>query len=261
MDLADAGNRQLIFVAVFTTFLTQCVDFQAIPQSRKLSQVLVPQCTKNISGMPNVAIWLFTLYVFWRVYQLLIDIPRLIRVRDFYFYLLDIPDSDMQTISWQDVVGRIMALRDANPITAEKISPANRKYLGSQSKQRLDAHDIANRLMRKENYLIALFNKEILDLTLPLPFLQGRQLFSRTLLWNLDWCIMDLIFNELGQVRQLVLKDSHRRQLSDGLRDRFLFAGFMNVIFAPVIVVYLMIVYFLRYFNVMSLFHYIANLR
>lgn len=210
----------------------------------------MPQCTKKISGMPNVAIWLFTLHVFWRVFQLVADIPRLLRVRDFYLHLLDVPESDMQTISWQDVVARIMALRDANPVTAERISPATRKYLGSQSKQRLDAHDIANRLMRRENYLIALFNKEILDLTLPVPFLQGRQFFSRTLLWNLDWCIMDLIFNDLGQVRQLILKDSHRRQLSDGLRDRFLFAGFMNVIFAPVIVIYLMLVYFLRYFNV-----------
>ena len=237
-------------MAVFVTFLTQCGDFKEIPKSRKLSEVLVPQCTKNISGMPNVAIWLFSLHVFWRVYELLIDIPRLIRVRDFYLYLLDVPDTDMQTISWQDIVGRIMALRDANPVTVEKISPSNRKYLGSQSKQRLDAHDIANRLMRKENYLIALFNKEILDLTLPLPFLQGRQVFSRTMLWNLDWCIMDLVFNETGQVRQLILKDSHRRQLSDGLRGRFLFAGFMNAILAPILVIYLMVVYFLRYFNV-----------
>jgi autophagy-related protein 9 len=241
---------QTIFVAIFVTFLTQCVNFKEIPQSRKLSEVLVSQCTANISGMPNVAIWLFTLHVFWRVYELLIDIPRLMRVRDFYLYLLEVPDTDMQTISWQDIVGRIMALRDANPVTVEKISPSNRKYLGSQSKQRLDAHDIANRLMRKENYLIALFNKEILDLTLPLPFLQGRQLFSRTLLWNLDWCIMDLVFNETGQVRQLILKDSHRRQLSDGLRGRFLFAGFMNALFAPGIVIYLMILYFFRYFNV-----------
>jgi len=200
--------------------------------------------------MPNVAIWLFTLHIFWRVYQLLIDIPRLMRVRDFFVHLLEVPDGDMQTISWQDVVARIMALRDANPVTAEKISPQARKYLGSQSKQRLDAHDIANRLMRKENYLIAMFNKDILDLTLPFPFLQDRQLFSRTLLWNLDWCIMGLIFNDSGQVRQLILKDSHRRQLSEALRGRFLFAGFMNVIFAPVIVIYLMIVYFLRYFNV-----------
>jgi autophagy-related protein 9 len=239
-----------LFVAIFTTFLTQCVQFKKIPDSKTLSEVLVPHCTKEISGMPNVAIWLFSLYVIWRVYQLLIDIPRLMRVHDFFLHLLDVSDSDMQTISWQEIVARIMALRDANPITAEKISPANRRFLGSQSKERLDAHDIANRLMRKENYLIALFNKEILDLTLPIPFLQGRQFFSRTMLWNLDWCIMDLIFNEYGQVRQLVLKDSHRRQLSDGLRDRFLFSGFMNVIFAPIIVLYLMIVYFFRYFKV-----------
>lgn len=157
----------------------------------------------------------------------------------------------MQTVLWQDVVARIMALRDANPITVEKISPSNRKYLGSNSKERLDAHDIANRLMRKENYLIALFNKDILDLTLQFPFLGARQLFSRTLLWNLDWCIMGLIFNEYGQVRQLVLKDSHRKQLSDGLKARFVFAGYMNVILAPVIILYLMVLYFFRYFNVL----------
>ncbi|PBP26073.1 putative mitochondrial carrier protein, partial [Diplocarpon rosae] len=240
---------QITFVAVFTTFLTQCVDYSAIPHSKKMSQVLVPQCTKKISGMPNVAIWLFTLHILWRIYLLLVDVPRLMRVRDFFVHLLEVPDGDMQTISWQDIVARIMALRDANPVTTERISPQARRYLGSQSKQRLDAHDIANRLMRKENYLIAMFNKDILDLTLPFPLLQGRQLFSRALLWNLDWCIMGLIFNDSGQVRQLTLKDSHRRELSDALRGRFLFAGFMNVIFAPVIVIYLMIVYFLRYFN------------
>lgn len=68
-------------------------------------------------------------------------------MHDFFLHLLEIPDSDMQTISWQDVVAQIMALRDANPMTAQKISPANRKFLGSQSKERLDAHDIANRLV------------------------------------------------------------------------------------------------------------------
>lgn len=248
--MIDFEHSQIIFVAICVTFLTQCIDWSAIPRSKGLSEVLVPQCTQHISGMPNVAIWLFTLHVFWRIYQLLVDIPHLLRIRDFYLYLLEVPESDMQTISWQDVVARIMALRDANPVTAERISPANRRYLGSQSKQRLDAHDIANRLMRRENYLIALFNKEILDLTLNTPFLRGRQFFSKALLWNMDWCIMDLIFNEYGQVRQLILKDSHRRQLSDALRDRFLFAGFMNVLLAPIIIIYLLISYFFRYFSV-----------
>ncbi|KAI6245902.1 Autophagy-related protein [Erysiphe necator] len=240
---------QVVFVASFTTFLTQCVEFQNIPGSKKLSEILVPQCTKKISGIASLAIWLFTFHVFWRVCQLIADIPHLLRVREFYIFLLEIPEIDMQTISWQDVVARIMTLRDANPITAEDIPPSNRRFIGSQSKQRLDAHDIANRLMRRENYLIALFNKDILDLTLPIPFLKARQLFSRTLLWNIDQCIMDLVFNDEGQVRQVILKESHRKQLSDALRRRFMFAGFMNALLAPMIIVYLMIVYFLRYFN------------
>jgi autophagy-related protein 9 len=201
--------------------------------------------------MPNVAIWLFSLYSLWRAWQLVMDIPRLMRLHDFFHYLLEVPDSDIQTVSWQDVVARIMVLRDANPMTVEKISPSNRKFLGTQSKQRLDAHDIANRLMRRENYFIALFNKEVLDLTLPLPFLNGRQqFFSGSLHWNLNYCIMDFIFNEQNQVNQLVLKDSHRRQLSDALRSRFYFAAFMNILLAPVLVLYLLIVYFLKYFNV-----------
>lgn len=210
----------------------------------------MPKCTTKISGFPNVAIWLFTLYSILKVYRMVIGIPRLLQLRDFYLHLLGVPDNEMQTISWQEIVQRIMALRDQNPRTTDKISPTNRKWIGSQSKERLDAHDIANRLMRKENYLIAMFNKEILDMTLPIPFLRGRQLFSRTLLWNLDWCIMDFVFNEQGQVRQLVLKDSHRRQLSDALRSRFLFAGLMNVLFAPAIIMYLSVVYFFTYFNV-----------
>ncbi|KAF4637927.1 hypothetical protein G7Y89_g142 [Cudoniella acicularis] len=244
LDLASS-----IFVAVFVTFLSQCINYQKISSSDKFSQILVPKCTTKISGFPNIAIWLFTLYSILKVYRIVIAIPRLLQLRDFYVHLLGVPDSDMQTISWQEIVQRIMTLRDQNPRTANKISPANRRWIGSQSKERLDAHDIANRLMRKENYLIAMFNKDILDLTLPIPFLRGRQLFSRTLLWNLDWCIMDFVFNERGQVRQLVLKDTKRKELSDALRSRFLFAGLMNVLFAPGIVMYLTVVYFFKYFN------------
>lgn len=170
-------------------------------------------------------------------------------MHDFYLYLLGVSDAEVQTISWQEVVSRLMTLRDSNPATAAAVSAKHRRFLGSQSKQRMDAHDIANRLMRKENYMIALVNKDILDLTLPIPFLRNRQLFSRTLEWNLNLCIMDYVFNEQGQLRTLFLKDTHRRALSDGLRRRFIFAGIMNIIVAPFIVVYFLMHYFFRYFN------------
>lgn len=142
-----------------------------------------------------------------------------------------------------------MDLRDLNPSTAANVKSDHQKFIGSQSKQRMDAHDIANRLMRKDNYLIALINKDLLDLTLPVPFLRNRQLFSKTLEWNLSLCILDHVFDERGQVRTLFLKDTHRRALSESLRRRFLFAGFMNALCAPFIVIFFVLFYFFRYFN------------
>jgi autophagy-related protein 9 len=217
-----------------------------------MSEVLVAQCTTKISGLWNVGIWLLTLWIIWSFFGLIFDLRRLWRMHDFYLHLLEIPDRDMQTISWQEIVKRLMALRDANPLTAQKLSPAQKEFmdLRSQSKQRLDAHDIANRLMRQENYLIGMFNKEILNLTLPVPFLKDRQFFSRIMQWNLGFIILDLMFDRQGQVQQLALKTSERRRFSDAIRLRCIVAGVLNVICSPIIVIYLLIVFFFKYFNV-----------
>ena len=170
-------------------------------------------------------------------------------MHDFFQHLLQIPDSEIQTVSWEEVVKRLMSLRNLNPATAAGLSERHRRFMGSQSKQRMDAHDIANRLMRRDNYLIALINKDILDLTLPWPFLKGRQLFSRTMEWNLSFCILDYVFDNQGQVRPHFLKDTHRRVLSDALRRRFIIVGVMNFLFAPFIFTYFSLLYFFRYFN------------
>lgn len=239
---------ETLFVAVLLTFLSQCIDYSRVPDSRSLHEVIVPQCTRKMSGLWNFAIWLYTFFFIWKCVQYFVEIRRLTYIRDFYIYLLDIPEQDMQTISWQDVVARIMALREENPKTATNISPRLRQFMGSQSKERLDALDIANRLMRKENYLIAMINKDILDLSLPVPFLRGRQMFSKTMEWYLQYCILDMAFNELGQVQQDFLRPDRRRLLSQKLRQRFLFAGFLNLLFAPVVLAYVVIVYFFTYY-------------
>lgn len=170
-------NSTLGFVVGFTTFLTSCINYHDIRGARKLDDILVKKCMVNMSSSKTLLLWLFTFFWIGKLFQYVLDIRRLRHLQDFYYYLLGISDEDIQTISWQEVVSRLMALRDSNPSTAGAVSAKHRKFMGSQSKQRMDAHDIANRLMRKENYLIALFNKDILDLTLPIPFLRNRQLF------------------------------------------------------------------------------------
>ncbi|KAK0714296.1 autophagy protein Apg9-domain-containing protein [Apiosordaria backusii] len=237
------------FIAVLLTFLTQCVDYSRIRGSQKLSQIIVPQCTRKMSGWWNVGIWLFTFYFIWKSIQYILDLRRLFHVRDFYIHLLNIPDHDMQTITWQEVVARVMALRNHNSKTATALTPLQRHFIGSQSKERLDASDIANRLMRRENYLIALFNKDILDLTIPIPFLRNRQYFSRTLEWTLMFSVLDMVFDEKGQVNQKFLRSDRRGEISEKLRSRFRFAGAMILVLSPFVSLYLVIYYFLMYYH------------
>ncbi|KIW27970.1 uncharacterized protein PV07_07663 [Cladophialophora immunda] len=236
------------FVVGFSIFLTQCIDYREIRGSTKMSEILVPQCTKRMGFVPNALLWLTTFIWLWKGVLYLFDIPRLKNMHDFYFYLLDIPEPEIQSISWQEVVSRLMALRDSNPI----ISSTSKKtsgYIKSQNKQRMDAHDIANRLMRRQNYMIAMINKDILDLTLPIPFFGNRKLFTRTLEWNIELCIMDFVFNRKGQVRPLFLKDTHRKDLANALRSRFILAGFTSLAFAPFLATFFVLKHFFQNFN------------
>lgn len=80
----------------------------------------------------------------------------------------------------------------------------------------MDAHDIANRIMRKDNYFIAMIERDILDLTIPLPLLKSRPILTRILEWNINLCVMKYVFDDQGQVRTVFIKDTHKELLSDG---------------------------------------------
>ena len=237
------------FIVGFSLFLTQCIDYRDFKGKTKMSEILIPKCASKMGFIPNALLWLTTFIWLWKSVGYLLDIPRLRHMHDFYLYLLDIPEDEIQSISWQEVVSRLMTLRDSNPNTADAPGKKRGGWIRTQSKQRMDAHDIASRLMRRQNYMIALINKDVLDLTLPIPFLRNRRLFTRTLEWSIDLCVMDFIFNDKGQVRSLFLKDTHRRDLSTALRNRFIMTGIASLIFAPFLAVFFVIKYIFLNFN------------
>lgn len=108
---------------------------------------------------------------------------------------------------------------------------------------KLDAHDVANRIMRQENYLVAMFNKDLLDLRVPLPPLlqnalsfvglasssdpfrprnsrgkeiegEGRGMtLTRSLEWNLRLCLLLFLFDQDGLVKKRFLKSDNRSEL------------------------------------------------
>jgi hypothetical protein len=72
--------------------------------------------------------------------------------------------SFQMTMEWHEVVQRLLEKQGSG------------EYRVSINRH-LTAHDIASRIMRRENFLIALFNMGILDLRLRLPFIGTPQAF------------------------------------------------------------------------------------
>jgi autophagy-related protein 9 len=148
-----------------------------------------------------------------------------------------------------------MDLRDQNLLTADRdaLSAENRRWLKGQSKQRMDAHDIANRLMRKENYWIAIINRDILDCSVHIPFIGRRQFYTRTMEWNLGVAVSSFVFDEkTGQIKPEFLASKNRAQLVNTLKKRFRQVAIYNCFFCIIGVIIFVLVRFLSYFTVSS---------
>lgn len=239
------GLLTLAFVISFTTYLWYCIDYGKIRSSTSLPQIQVDHCMARLGNTELTVLWLLSMAWFVKLFQSLSDARHLWDMHKFYKHLLDISETDMQTISWQEISNKLVALRESNPLTSRS-NPHS-----TQTRQRMDAHDIANRIMRKENYLVAMYNKEVLDLTVPMPFLANFHLLTRTLEWNLSLCLLAYIFDERGQVRPAFVRESgpQRQILVSCLKRRFRFAALMNVLCAPFIIIYLLLLYFFKYFS------------
>lgn len=231
----------LIFVVYISTYLGYCIDYTALPRAHNWTDISQSQCyVNNITGFIKMFLWCFYVFVFLKVIQLYFDYKNLMDVKNFYNYLLEISDDELQTIPWQIVIKQMIALKDQNALTANVVEV--------KAKNRISAHDVANRIMRKENYLIALFNNDLLNLSLPIPFLRSNTL-TKTLEWNINLCIMGYVFNDAGFIKQNFLRSSQREYIKEELQKRFMLAGFLNIILAPFLVTYFILLYFFKYFN------------
>lgn len=74
----------------------------------------------------------------------------------------------------------------------------------------LTEHDVVSRIMRKENYLIGMLNKGVLALHVGTPCLGLRKKFmlTKTLEWNLHWCLLDCMFGEDFRLKPAFLQDA-----------------------------------------------------
>ncbi|KAK6455673.1 Atg9 protein [Scheffersomyces xylosifermentans] len=257
----------LIFILGFTVFLKWGINYEFFFDNYRdsthltLNDLIIENFLfSNVPLVVKFILFGFVNYIILRLVQLYFDYNyKLKEIKNFYRYLINIPnDDELMTISWKTIVERLMLLKDYNSLTSTTphIDQSNDHYINDlNSKVRLNAHDIANRIMRKENYLIALINKDVIDLSSNLfrdssfQLMSNKSVLTKTLEWNLKLCINNFAFNPQGQINSSILKDYNRNQLAKELSSRFKMAAIINLILCPFIVIYFVLLYFFRYFN------------
>ena len=228
----------IAFLVVFSLFLIYCVDWTFLHQPATSASHPTLASVTNLSGFFHMS-WLVTLGTIasiglwlWQVTRIVQEIPSLLRMRRFYEYLLEVPDDLLPSIEFHEIIAKVVSLQQTHPISVD----------------RLDTYDISNRIMRRENYLIALFNKDVFRMGMSgVPREKSSLILTKTLEWNITFCVLNYVFDEDCAIRKSFLKDVHREKLSQGLKRRFIIMGLVNLILAPLIFVFLLAYFIFRY--------------
>lgn len=166
---------------------------------------------------------LFSLWTFWQNVKDARFAQRVFEDR------LGIPAHKLEggAVDWdRDVVAKLCELQQSGEYR-----------VAVDEQQQLDALTVANRILRKENFLVAFFNRGLLDLSVPYV---GHGLICASLEWSLHFCIFNFMFNHKFEVRQAFYKDP------SGLKRRFVFCGIAHAAFMPFLLFFVLLYFGLR---------------
>ena len=171
---------------------------------------------------------LFTVYGLFSVWSLWQTIQDALKTKRFFEDRLGISDQQLEggAVDWdRDVVSKLIELE------------TNGDYqIAIHGQGTLDALVIAQRILRKENFLIAFFNRDLLDLQV--PFLPLQNVFCKSLEWAIYFCVLNYMFNHKFQIRPGFYLDP------SSLRRRFFLCGVAHAIFLPFLA-FFMVLHFL----------------
>lgn len=239
--LAQAcGIISLGFTVSFSAFLIAFVKWNILVtcKDEESCQDIYHYIRKNpyeesyviFSILITTYIVLFSSYWIFKCYSSFHIISNAFTMEKFYREKLGVRLNDLYSMRWHEVVERLIKLHDHG-------------ILRVAVKEKLNEHDIVLRIMRKENYMIALINKQVLNMRCPwwiAPFTTETMFLTKSLEWSISFCILEYMFNDQFQISKKFIKDIF------GLKRRFIIVGIVHTILLPFMLVFMSIHFFLQ---------------
>lgn len=178
-----------------------------------------------MSAMMVLYIMIFSCYFLWCSFEAWKYVWRAKAMSYFYSRILKLSDEDILILSWDEIVRKVIDLHNS------------REYVVCIS-DTIDELDVVMRIMRKENFLIALINKNLLDLRVPwflVPVIGEKLYLTSSLEWSISYCLFQDI-------------NGNRHSFIDAvdLQNRFFNMGIAHFVLLPFLLIYHFIDFFFQ---------------
>jgi autophagy-related protein 9 len=190
---------------------------------------------------------LFTAYLVWTIARLVVDVKPLLEMRAFCVRKLQLSDGDIQTVAWPEVVARVVHLQATTRLCIAKD---------------LNEHDIVARILREENYLLGMLNRDVLGLRFEtgpkrtdagrggggffvervpgVAAFRRRVWFTKTVEWNVRQAIFSGMFDDDFSIRPQFYD-------VDALRHRMRVLAAVNLVLSPFVAAFLVVFFLLHH--------------
>lgn len=231
---------QYVFIIFFLSFLVHCVNYPVLFRHRSIlntknvtfPDIVYPNCANRVSFNWWMLIGLCSIVGLVRLAKSVYHLFHAYDIKLFYNNGLKIQDEDLSWLSWCSV--------------QSKVRDAQQELQMCIHKQQITELDIYHRILRFDNYLVAMVNKKLLPLHVSIPCFGDIPYLSKGLKYNLQLLLFYNPWSPWENCWHLrdCFKDPNKRfVLAKQLKSNIVVLTFMNLLFSPLILAW-QILYF-----------------
>lgn len=243
---------QYAFVIVFSTVLFTCIDYDILfrdkappnaPELNFTSKIHISDVFRSHDDVlkhftPLLVFIIVIASIIWlvRIVYVIFTFCHFWEVKMFFNNALGIHDSDLGNITWEEVQQRLMEVQVEQRMCIHK--------------EVLTELDIYHRILRFNNYFIAMVNKNIMPLKYEVPFFGEIVVLTKGMRFNIDMLLFWGPFSPFKNNWHLndeYKRAENRQKLAEELSNKIFIVGIINLIFCPLVFLFQVLYTFFYY--------------
>lgn len=198
-------------IAFFIVFLANCVDYSIlinINGETNVDQVVNIYNFFDLHYSSLILFICFCVFLLLKILSIVDDFIVFKKIKYFYNDILEIGEDEIQFITWDEVINKTKSI------------------YGNETN--IDIYYITSRITSKDNYLVALFDHNIVEINH----------LTNIMEWNIIYCIINSLFTDEGALKPDF--NENKEYYVETTKRRLRIISVLNYIFMPFIFVFIL---------------------